>query len=162
MCSNNPRHQTGFTMIEVLVTVMVMAFGLLAFAFLQAQGMSFNQSAYTRTQATIAAYDIIDRMRANPQAALTGAYNATAAPTSYTDCDASGADCDTAELAAFDVGRWYEQLDRELGGTGTITWDGANTYTLDVQWTERETRDSDGDASTEDFLARSQLWEVQL
>ena len=60
--------QQGFTLIEVLVTVIIMAVGLLGVAGLQLAGMRSNHSAFLRTQATIAAYDLIDRMRADPQA----------------------------------------------------------------------------------------------
>lgn len=60
--------QQGFTLMEVLVTVIIMAIGLLGVAGLQLAGMRSNHSAFLRTQATIAAYDLIDRMRADPQA----------------------------------------------------------------------------------------------
>jgi len=60
--------QSGFTLVEVLVTVIIMAIGLLGVAGLQLAGMRSNHSAFLRTQATIAAYDLIDRMRADPEA----------------------------------------------------------------------------------------------
>jgi type IV pilus modification protein PilV len=65
---HNKIEQQGFTLIEVLVTVIIMAIGLLGVAGLQLAGMRSNHSAFLRTQATIAAYDLIDRMRADPQA----------------------------------------------------------------------------------------------
>jgi len=60
--------QRGFTLIEALITAIVMAVGLLGLAGLQIAGMKSNHSAYLRSQATIASYDLIDRMRANPAA----------------------------------------------------------------------------------------------
>ena len=63
-----PRVQGGFTLVEVLVTVIVVAIGLLGLAGVQLAGMRSNHSAYLRTQATIAAYDLIDRMRMDPNA----------------------------------------------------------------------------------------------
>ena len=59
------RRSTGFSIIEVLVALLVLAIGLLGLAALQAQGLRFNHDAYVRTQATHLAYDIIDRMRSN-------------------------------------------------------------------------------------------------
>jgi type IV pilus assembly protein PilV len=56
----------GFTLVEVLVAVLVLAVGLLGLAGLQLASMKSNHSAYRRSQATIAAYDLLDRMRANP------------------------------------------------------------------------------------------------
>jgi type IV pilus assembly protein PilV len=55
----------GFTLIEVLVAIVVLAFGLLGFALLQTMSVRFTQSANYRTQATNLAYDLIDQMRAN-------------------------------------------------------------------------------------------------
>jgi len=58
--------QRGFTLVEVLVTVIIMSIGLLGVAGLQLASMRSNHSAYLRTQATLAAYDLVDRMRADP------------------------------------------------------------------------------------------------
>ena len=58
--------QRGFTLVEVLVTVIIISIGLLGVAGLQLAAMRSNHSAYLRTQATIAAYDLIDRMRTDP------------------------------------------------------------------------------------------------
>jgi type IV pilus assembly protein PilV len=55
-------------LVEVLVTIIVMAVGILGVAGLQLAGMRSNHSAYLRSQATIAASDLIDRMRADPAA----------------------------------------------------------------------------------------------
>lgn len=60
--------QQGFTLVEVLVTVVIMGIGLLGVAGLQLAAMRSNHSALLRTQATIAAYDLIDRMRVDPEA----------------------------------------------------------------------------------------------
>jgi type IV pilus assembly protein PilV len=66
--------QRGFTLIEVLIAVLVLAVGLLGLAGLQLAGMKSNHSAYLRSQATIAAYDLLDRMRADPGAFRGGPY----------------------------------------------------------------------------------------
>ena len=55
----------GVGLIEVLVTVLLLATSLLAIATLQTRSLQYNQSAYLRSQANILVYDIIDRMRVN-------------------------------------------------------------------------------------------------
>src|SRR5574343_439121 len=56
---------TGFTLIEVLIAMLVLAIGLLGLATLQTYSLRSNLSAYTRGQATQLLYDMSDRMRAN-------------------------------------------------------------------------------------------------
>jgi len=65
----------GFSLIEALVSLVVLSIGLLGVAGLQLTSLRSNQGAALRSQATFLAYDIIDRMRANSGAALAGAYN---------------------------------------------------------------------------------------
>ena len=55
----------GFSLIEVLVALFVLSIGLLGLAALQTTGLKLNHQSYERTQATLQAYDIIDRMRTN-------------------------------------------------------------------------------------------------
>ncbi|WP_457319849.1 type IV pilus modification protein PilV, partial [Stenotrophomonas sp. P5_B8] len=59
------RGQAGFTLLEVLIAIVVLAFGLLGFAMLQTTSVRFVQSANYRTQATNLAYDLTELMRSN-------------------------------------------------------------------------------------------------
>lgn len=68
----------GFSLVEVLVTVIVLAIGVLGLAGLQIAGMRSNYSAYLRTQATLGAADLIDQMRVAP-AEFAGRHLRTAA-----------------------------------------------------------------------------------
>jgi len=60
----------GFTLIEALIAVVILAIGLLGIAGLQATNLKNNQSAYNRSQATLLAYDMADRIRANSSEAI--------------------------------------------------------------------------------------------
>lgn len=62
--THNPCHQTGSTMIEVLVALLILAIGLLGMAGLQTLSLRNAHDAYLRTQATILAVDMVERMRA--------------------------------------------------------------------------------------------------
>lgn len=69
------RHrQTGFTLLEVLIALLVLSIGLLGLAALQTTGLRSNQMASMRTLATQFAYDITDRMRSNPAGVDNGEY----------------------------------------------------------------------------------------
>ncbi len=126
------RKQAGFTLIEILVTVVILAVGLLGLAGLQATSLKYNSTAYQRSQATSLAYDIIDRMRANAGRARSGYYNRNAGFT----------DPGTATLANTDLGQWRQALINTLpAGTGSITLNG-NVFTIIIQW------DDDRDATT--------------
>lgn len=67
--------ERGFSLIEVLVALLILSVGLLGIAGMQTLSVQMNVSARQSSQATFLAYEIIDRMRANRQAALAGDYN---------------------------------------------------------------------------------------
>ncbi len=67
-------NQRGFSLLEVLVTMVVVSIGLLGLAGLTAASLKNNQSAYQRSIASWQAYDILDRMRANRTQAQNGVY----------------------------------------------------------------------------------------
>jgi len=61
-------NQRGFSLVEVMVTLFIIGIGALGVAGLQLAAMRSNQSAFLRSQATLAAYALVDRMRAEPAA----------------------------------------------------------------------------------------------
>jgi len=67
--------ERGFSLVEVLVALLILSVGLLGIAGMQTLSVQMNVSARQSSQATYLAYEIIDRMRANRQAALAGSYN---------------------------------------------------------------------------------------
>lgn len=69
------RRARGFTLIEVLVTILVVSIGLLGLAALQTTGLKFNQTAYLRSQATILAESMMDSLRADRDEALEEDYD---------------------------------------------------------------------------------------
>lgn len=59
------KFQRGVSMIEIMVTVLVLSVGLLGLAALQGFSLQANQGAYHRTQAINVGYEITDVLRTN-------------------------------------------------------------------------------------------------
>lgn len=119
------RRSKGFTLVEVLVTVLVLSIGLLGIAKLVLVSSRANDSAYLRTQATALAYSILDSMRANRQSAVSGGYSVTSSAIADpgVTCSAAASPCDSATIAQVDLWQWKNDLTTNLGpsGAGTIT-----------------------------------------
>ena len=101
------RASSGFTMIEVLVTLVVLALGLLGVLGLQARGMQAELESYQRAQALVLLQDIVDRMNANRADSHAGNYvtaSAVGGGGALTNCSALNG-------AAYDLCDWGNQLD---------------------------------------------------
>ena len=146
--------ERGFTLVEVLVALLVLAIGLLGLAALQTQGVRFNYDAEVRTQATALAYDIIDKMRVSRGAAtdyVTASF--PAAPYNTDRCgpaeDASDGCCAATSQASQDeLYCWLAGVSNRLPmGTATITQQVApndNLFDITLFWLDREPRDFAG------------------
>lgn len=134
----------GFTLIEVLIAMIILAGGLLGLAGLQATSLRNNQSAYNRSVATQLSYDMADRMRANvANAELLAASAYLGAPAQVSNCTAV-AGCTPAQMAQNDLFEWNQAIVNTLpSGTGTITIAG-NVFTMTINWTENRDENSDG------------------
>ncbi len=113
---NFKKYNRGFTLMEVLVSLVVISIGLFGIAGMQLQSLKTSHDSYLRTQAAFLAYDMIDKMRGNRTAAIAGAYNTAidaAPPNSLTnDCysASAGFGCDENELAQFERALWKCEL----------------------------------------------------
>jgi type IV pilus assembly protein PilV len=152
--SRNISRTHGFTLVEVLVSLVVLSIGLLGIAKLMLFSSHSNDSAYLRSQATDLAYQMLDDMRANTaQAAIAGGpYTTTlvAAPTNPGFTCVATAPC--ANLALYDVYQWKLRLNANSGiipagglnpigalpnGQGSVATalvGGQTTITIIVQW----------------------------
>ncbi len=109
MGSQTMKHaQQGVSLIEVLVALFVLAFGMLGIAGMQTMAMKANQSAFERNAAVISAGSIVERMRSNQAAARTGGYNRSM-PTGA--CTAPSG----TERVAVDIQGWLGELSQNLG-----------------------------------------------
>ena len=118
--------QRGTTLIETLVALLVLSIGLLGVAALQVTALQTNQSAHVRSQASVLAYDIADRMRANRAAALAGNYNV-----------AYGAAPAGTNLNELDLQNWKAALTNTLPtGDGELSLVG-NIALIRVRWSDK-------------------------
>lgn len=153
--------QRGFTLVEALISVLIMSIGLLGVAALQTRSLGSTNTASKRSQAVLLAGDLADRMRANRLAAdLTAANNYTNIAAADNSCRAVHFDhthnpgaCTPAQLAADDLADWNARLAAILpSGTGVVCQDGTpndgavgaaacdgagNAYAIKIFWTEK-------------------------
>ena len=135
---------SGFSIMEILVTLFVLAAGLLGTAALQALALKTNQGGQLRTQAVILGLDILERIEANNPAAVAGKYAVSPLPA------AAGKNCYAApclpdEFATYGLVQFKNRLEAQLpGATATIVVTGAGpfTYTVQIDWVERITKSS--------------------
>lgn len=119
------RNQAGTTLIEVLITVVLVSVGLLGLAGLQLTSVQNTNSAAERFEATTLARDILERLRANRQQALNGLYNLDME-------DDPGA----AGLVGDDLNAWMAALGALPNGDGSIAVDNNGVVTIEVEWTD--------------------------
>jgi type IV pilus assembly protein PilV len=133
--------QQGFTLLEVLIALLVLSIGLLGLAALQTTGLRSNEMASMRTTATMLAYDISDRMRANPRGTTDGDYVIDSGPVTVSVTDCTSTDCATDELATFDLSQWKTAIARLPGGKGDITQTAGPplVHTITIRWDENRT-----------------------
>jgi len=102
-------------MIEVMIALVLLVTTLLGATALQITGLQTNRSAYYRTQASLLAYDIADRIRLNASYASGDndrySFNtASAATPSATSCAISASGCSNQNLRDVDIREWSENF----------------------------------------------------
>ncbi len=129
------RAERGFSLIEVLITLIIMSVGMLGIASLYVQSMQAGRTSLFRHNAVTLAGDVADRMRANP----TGA-NAYTGAGANNNCIAQGINCSNVQMAAQDILGWSQQaVDTLPNGVVAITFDNTvipPVYTIAVTWDE--------------------------
>ncbi|MGI5309101.1 type IV pilus modification protein PilV [Rheinheimera sp. WS51] len=120
---NNFDMQQGVTLIEVLVSVLVLGVGLLGVAGLQTTSIRNVNSSYERSMSMILTDNLIELMRSNPNVARNGGY-------ALSDCTGS---------SALLTDRWVQNVKAVTTAETcpVISWDGgANLYTVTISWTD--------------------------
>lgn len=127
------RNQSGATLIEVLVAVLILSFGMLGMSALQIRALQGNQSSVQRSQAIMLNYYIMDSMRVDRENAKGGAYNTGSAfVCGSVGISGTGLPKDTLRT-------WLDAMDSALGSSsgdtcGSVSCDGDYKCTVKVKW----------------------------
>ena len=147
------KEQTGISLLEVLIAIVIVSLGLLGVIKLQITNIKYVNDTKLRSQALMLTEDMMNRMRANQAQALLGAYDvpyegALGAVTQCTDKDAV---CSPADMATYDLTAWLCNIGHYNnssicgglgvegslpGGSGSISRDD-NTITVSVRWIDQ-------------------------
>lgn len=142
----------GIALMEALIAVLLLSMAALAYAALQVRGLSGNASAMWRSKATLLAYEMADRLRANPAGVAAGKYADLSGAAADPGCGTNGA-CKSDAMAKLDYYQWRSGLADSLPkGSGAVcldatpddgdadspSCDGAGTvFAIKVFWSER-------------------------
>ena len=136
------RRFEGFTLLEVLIALVILSIGLLGIAALQGVGIRSSHGAYLTSQAGLLAYDMADRIRANPR------------PVDAYDFDTSTIDCTqplpNAPLLDADLAEWACSVQGLLPNGSAIIVDsrdaltGLFTYDITIQWEDLQAEENNG------------------
>lgn len=134
------RRQHGFSLLEILIALVILSIGLLGLAALQTMSLRMGHDSYQRTQATMLAYDMVDRIRANPAGLAAGRYDAVAFTDNPTGADCVTSTCTSDDLANYDIRTWQTTLAAKLSqGQGSIDTDVLTAQrTFTIQWREND------------------------
>ncbi|WP_045219893.1 type IV pilus modification protein PilV [Desulfonatronum thioautotrophicum] len=138
MKTSQKSHQAGFSLLEVLVGLVILAIGLLGLAGMQMVSLKQNNEAYLRSQATFHAYDILDKMRANRVLALDEHY--------ITSFDQSPDSAVLPGVVYNDLVAWKTSLQSVFPGPGKGSIAMTNGTMVNVTITWRETSDQNATA----------------
>lgn len=149
------RRAAGFTLVEVLVSIVVLSFGLLGMVGLQAASLQANRDARLQSTAVVLARELAEMMRGNKDEALRSSNNPyligqvahpLAAPTPAYCLSVGGTPCTTpGAVAQAELTDWLARVDDALpgarvsicrdtapyGSDGTAQWDCTSTDNSD-------------------------------
>jgi type IV pilus assembly protein PilV len=138
--------ERGATLIEALVSILVLSLGLLGLASLQMNALAYQKSSWATHRIAELTGDISERIRANSTGADSGNYvytanyaTAKAATIVSNNCRTSGASCTPAQIANDDLSAWLVKAQAALPG-GAVNLDGATStgFTVTAMYMDKD------------------------
>ena len=137
--------QAGFSILEVLVSMVVLSTGLLGVANLQVTALRGNQGAYLASVAAQQAQDMAERMNANPVGIAANQYDAIDSSIPGVQADCQSVACTPAQLALFDHNRWNSSnLTLLPSGAGQVHEVSAGIFLIGVSWNDKQLAGASG------------------
>ena len=144
------KKQTGFSMIETMVALFILAVGILGLSALHATSLRGASSSHYRSQAVLLAYDMMDRMRSARTEALAGGYNIALTGNPAASLTPGG-----PPVADDDLLDWFNvYLTLLPDGDAIIACDNAGICTVTMQWNDSR---ADANAATQQFSFTSEI-----
>lgn len=151
------KKSSGFTLLEVMISMVIFSVGMLGLAGIQAIALQNNTTAYMRTIAMQQSYNMADLLRssANFDGVVDSTFDSVSTsigsdPTKDCIADDTATNCTTTELAVFDIFHWKTRMDKELpSGKGTVEKDG-DVYEIIIMWDEKRTGATGEDCDADD------------
>jgi len=132
-----PHPSAGFSLIEALVSLIVISVGMIGIASLYGQGLTAGRVALSRTVAVNLASAMAENIRTNRLAQA--AYAGAAANNNCDPTGGGGVDCTPAQMAAHDLFLWNQDIQAQLpNGVGQIVFAAGAppSYTITITWDE--------------------------
>ncbi|HAU06635.1 MAG TPA: type IV pilus modification protein PilV [Gammaproteobacteria bacterium] len=132
--ANHRYRQSGVSLLEVMITTVIITVALLGLAGLQTTSINFNQSAYHRSQASFLISDIMDRIRANT--GVNANLYVNTIPVQTAACLTPDG-CTPIQMVGHDLFEWQQAITTALpnGGAGAIAAN-QNTIQITINWTD--------------------------
>ncbi len=130
---NHINRQHGLSLIEALISLVVISVGLLGIAAMQITSMKQTSSAHFNSQAVWFNYEMTDRILAN-----NGAFDQYIGIDTNNDyaMDCENNACTPAQMVQADAQQWKDMVDNLPEGRGVISQAVANTLTISVYWND--------------------------
>lgn len=170
-------NQRGFTLLEVMIAIAILAIGMLGIAGLHMISIEHNHAAYLRSQAVIITQDIVERMRSNPEAIKGNFFNDIDTDNIATlpsiNCLTDALGCDHEQLAQIDIAQWAQSIktinndntrEQLPEARATIKLEGttSNAFTVKIEWRVKKLTKGTGDNTFYERTKSKSNYEFQV
>lgn len=140
------QHQTGSSLLEMMISLFVLAIGLLGVLSMQVKSLQFNQSAYYYSQAAYLANDIVESMRSTPETAKTYLIGLEEPdPGGATDCETKFDVCSSGQMRDWVLAKWRANVASTLSAGRSSISNNGDFYTVTVQFDDSRSEAAGGE-----------------